>query len=104
MVSIVNNFGAAAYQRIDKMLVGQSSDTKAVSVQQSFSDFISNTVNNTGDVLKKAEAATIGGLLGTVPLDEMALAVTEAETSLKTMMSIRDRVINAYQDIIKMPI
>jgi flagellar hook-basal body complex protein FliE len=104
MVGITNSFGAAAYQRIDKMLVGASSDTKNISVQNSFSDFISDAVNKTESVLQKSEAATIGGLLGTVPLDEMALAVTEAETSLKTMMSIRDRVINAYQDIIKMPI
>jgi flagellar hook-basal body complex protein FliE len=104
MVGIINNYGAGAYQNIDKMLVGNSGDTKSVSAQSTFSDFVSNAVSNTETVMKKSETATIGGLLGNVPLDEMALAITEAETSLKAMMAIRDRVINAYQEIIKMPI
>jgi len=89
---------------MQKMLVGSSSDTTQVQDKGSFADIVTNTVNDTEKVLKTAEQATIGNVMGTVPVDELAIAVSSAETSLKTMMAIRDRVINAYQDIIKMPI
>ena len=41
---------------------------------------------------------------GKADLTDVVTAVSEAETALNTVVAIRDRVISAYQDIIKMPI
>lgn len=37
-------------------------------------------------------------------LHELVTAITNAELTLQTVVGIRDRMINAYNDIIKMPI
>ncbi len=39
-----------------------------------------------------------------VDLSTLVTSVASAELSLSTLVAVRDRVINAYQDIIKMPI
>jgi flagellar hook-basal body complex protein FliE len=50
---------------------------------------------------KSAEA--IAGT-GTANLTEVVTAVNRAELALQTTSAIRDRVVQAYQDIMKMPI
>ena len=43
-------------------------------------------------------------IAGTADLGEVVSAVTNAEITLQAAVVIRDRVIQAYQDIISMPI
>lgn len=68
-----------------------------------------------GQLLKKAAADFVGTLdkgeqtsmqavTGKADLTAVTEAVTNAETALQTVVAVRDRVIAAYQDIIKMPI
>jgi flagellar hook-basal body complex protein FliE len=47
-------------------------------------------------------AATAGSKDGS--LVDVVTAVAEAETTLQTVVAVRDKVIAAYQDIMKMPI
>ncbi len=44
------------------------------------------------------------GIAGTADLREVVTAVTNAEVTLQTALAIRDRVIQAYKDVISMPI
>jgi flagellar hook-basal body complex protein FliE len=41
---------------------------------------------------------------GSADLASVTQAVTDAQVALQTVVAVRDRVISAYQDIIKMPI
>jgi flagellar hook-basal body complex protein FliE len=43
-------------------------------------------------------------LANATELHELVTAVANAELTLQTVVAVRDRVISAYQDIIKMPI
>ncbi len=43
-------------------------------------------------------------LVGKADLTDVVTAVSEAETALNAVVAVRDRVISAYQEIIKMPI
>jgi flagellar hook-basal body complex protein FliE len=43
-------------------------------------------------------------IAGKADLTEVVTAVTNAEITLKTVLAIRDRVIQAYQEIARMPI
>ncbi|MDE3060115.1 MAG: flagellar hook-basal body complex protein FliE [Pseudomonadota bacterium] len=53
----------------------------------------------------KAETAQMSALTGgKADLTSLVTAVSDAELSLNTVVAIRDRVINAYNDIIKMAI
>jgi flagellar hook-basal body complex protein FliE len=52
----------------------------------------------------RSEAASLKAASGKASLQDVVEAVTAAELSLQTVVSIRDRVISAYQEIMRMPI
>ena len=43
-------------------------------------------------------------LVAPTDVSQVVMAVTNAEVTLETVVAVRDRVIQAYQDILKMPI
>ncbi len=51
-----------------------------------------------------SEKVSLQSLTGDSGLADIVTAVSSAEVTLETVVSVRDRVIQAYQDIIKMPI
>jgi flagellar hook-basal body complex protein FliE len=71
----------------------------------SFGDFLQKAINETVDTGKASEhqmAATAAAKDSSIV--DVVTAVSEAETTLQTVVAVRDKVIAAYQDIIKMPI
>lgn len=71
----------------------------------SFGDFLEKAINdtvNTGKASEHQMAATAASKDSSIV--DVVTAVSEAETTLQTVVAIRDKVIAAYQDIIKMPI
>jgi len=46
----------------------------------------------------------MGAIAGTGNLTDVVSAVAKAELTLQTTVAIRDRVVQAYQDIMRMPI
>ena len=53
---------------------------------------------------EKGELMSAKAIAGTADLREVVTAVTNAEVTLQTALAIRDRVIQAYNDIVSMPI
>ena len=41
---------------------------------------------------------------GTADIQEVVMAVSNAEVALQTVVAVRDKVVSAYQDILQMPI
>jgi flagellar hook-basal body complex protein FliE len=57
-----------------------------------------------GADIKASETKAVEALTGRASLQDVVEAVTEAELSLQKMTAVRDRVISAYQEIMRMPI
>ncbi len=53
---------------------------------------------------REAEARSGAALLGEGGVTEAVLAVARAELALQTTVALRDRVVSAYQDVMRMPI
>lgn len=70
----------------------------------SFSEILKATIGNTADAVKASENTGINALNGNMDLVDVATSVQNAEIVLETVVAVRDKVIAAYQDIIKMPI
>ncbi len=51
-----------------------------------------------------AEARATQAIAGQGSLTEVVTAVSKAELALQTTVAVRDRVVQAYQDIMRMPI
>lgn len=69
-----------------------------------FSTMVKDVVGSAVQAGKSAETMSLQAISGTADISQVALAVTNAEMSLQTVVAVRDRVIQAYQDILKMPI
>lgn len=56
------------------------------------------------EIGRSAEAASTAAMLGQGGVTEAVLAISRAELALQTTVAIRDRVVAAYQDVMRMPI
>ena len=70
-----------------------------------FGDVLSGAVKNIAETQKKAETMTIKVAQGeNIPLQDVIQAVSEAEMTLQTFLTVRDKAIEAYQEVIRTPI
>jgi flagellar hook-basal body complex protein FliE len=69
-----------------------------------FGEMVVDAIGDTSNQLHKAEEIGKSALVDGASLEELAGAVNNAEITLKTVVAVRDKIISAYQDIIKMPI
>ncbi len=56
------------------------------------------------DSMKEAEKSAALGTAGKANLQEVIIAVSSAELMMQTVVALRDKVISAYQEIIRMPV
>lgn len=69
-----------------------------------FSDLLQNVMGNMTQATKVAETQMSASIQGQGSLVDVVTAVSSAEASLETVMAVRDQVISAYQEIMRMPI
>jgi len=70
-------------------------------------DFMSMVKDAAKDAIKtgqKAEALGIAGVAGQADLMDVVQAVGNAEVTLQTVVAVRDKMVNAYQELMRMPI
>lgn len=69
-----------------------------------FGAMISDTVNKVVESGQKADDKMMAQAVGKIDVVDVVTAVAETEVAVQTLVSVRDRVISAYQDILRMPI
>ena len=70
----------------------------------SFGDMVRNVAEKSIETMETGEQASANAVMGTANLTDVVEAVTAAELTLQTVVSVRDRMMSAYQDIMRMPI
>ncbi len=70
----------------------------------SFGALVREELASTKSALARGEAMAVAGLLGKASIQDVVEAVSSAELSLQKITAVRDRVIAAYQEILRMPI
>ena len=69
-----------------------------------FQALLTQTLNDAVTAGRAGETATIDALAGRASLQDVVQAVNAAEITLQTVVAVRDRMIAAYQEIMRMPI
>jgi len=69
-----------------------------------FAALLHDAADTAVDTLRKGETQTLKAAAGTADINQVVIAVSEAEMTLQTVVALRDKVIQAYQDILRMPI
>ncbi len=92
----------AAYQRAASGDAAPSS--KAPAGGSAFADLVKTAAEGAMATAQAGEAASIAALQGRADISEVVTAVAEAELTLQTVIAVRDKALDAYHDIIRMPI
>ena len=102
----VNVAGAvAAYRNAASKLLEPGLPARDAAAPDNFGSMVKDAVGSTADTLAKGEALSTAAVTGgKADLTSVITAVTNAELTLQTVVAVRDKVITAYQDILRMPI
>ena len=87
-----------------EMAAKSGTDVRAATQGDGFAGMVKSALENTTQTLKKSEALTNQALVNPADLGQVLTAVASAEITLQTVVAVRDRVVQAYQDILRMPI
>ena len=98
--TIAANAYANLARLMDPSAAGKSSDASG----PSFGDLLKDAIGNVVDGGRKADQQTTAMAAGKANVMDVVTAVAETDVKVSTLVSIRDKVISAYEDIMKMPI
>jgi len=69
-----------------------------------FSAYVKEAAGDAVDILRQGEALSKEGIAGKADLNDVVAAVNDAEMTLQTVTTLRDKIVQAYQEILRMPI
>ncbi len=96
---------AAAQSQAAKGLGGMGGDAASgLTGGGGFGDLVKNAMNEVMQSSRHAETQMKAQVQGKAELLDVVTAISSAEASLETVMAVRDQVISAYQEIMRMPI
>lgn len=100
---------AAAYGRSLKTLAPSMGESAAATAGNgeaggSFGSMIETMVGDAAGSLRKAETESARQVAGKGDMIDVVTAIGAAETALDTVVAVRDRVVSAYSEIMRMQI
>ena len=101
----INPANAAAAYKSAARAVLPSGPAGAAEGGPTFGSLVENAAKEALSTAKGAEVLGTRAAAGAnVELTDVVTAVSNAEVTLQTVVAVRDKVISAYQDIMRMPI
>lgn len=70
----------------------------------SFADLLQSSVQDSIETMRTGEDMSAKAVTGEADLTDVVQSITAAELTLQTVVSVRDRMVSAYQEILRMPI
>src|SRR5271155_2288059 len=98
--AIAANAYAAAARILDTGGAPKASDAAGLS----FGDMLKDAIGGVLDTGRKSDAQTVAMASGKANVMDVVTAVAETDVAVSTLVSVRDKVIAAYEDIMKMAI
>lgn len=94
-----------AYGGVAQALGGALGGKEAGGAQgPGFGDILNTAIGSVSKAGNAAETAVTNAAMGKGDLVDVVTAVAAAEATMETVIAVRDEVIKAYQDIMRMPI
>ena len=95
---------ANAYASLAKIMEQPGAGKAAETGGPSFSALLKDAVGSVLDAGKKSDAQSVAMASGKANVMDVVTAVAETDVAVSTLVSVRDRVIQSYEDIMRMPI
>ena len=95
---------AGAYAATQSLLNTPAKSGGPAAAGANFSSLIQSAVSGVAQSGKAAETQAMAAASGKADIVDVVTAVAESEAALETLVAVRDRVIAAYEEIMRMPI
>jgi flagellar hook-basal body complex protein FliE len=96
---------ANAYANLARILENSSGPGKGAEAGgPSFASVLKDAIGSVVDAGRKSDAQTVAMASGKANVMDVVTAVAETDVAVSTLVSVRDRVIQSYEDIMKMTI
>ncbi len=85
---------------------GEPADTKKSGNdihQGEFADLVKSAIKEAVRIGERSETLSIQGISDKADISKVVTAVSEAELTLQTVITVRDKVLDAYKQILRMP-
>lgn len=69
-----------------------------------FSEALKEAMTSVAEAGKTSDQTAMAQIAGKADMIDVVTAVTETELAVQTLVSVRDRMISAYQEVMRMPI
>lgn len=93
---------ARAYQQAANAT--RTASAGGASEQIDFGSLVQDAIRQAGQTASVAENQALAVAGGQADIVDVVTAIAAAETQLQTVIAVRDQVISAYQEILRMPI
>ena len=93
-----------AYQRINEYDIDTNTLHENSNGLDSFASMINNSLQDSIDIQYNAEKMSIKGVSGQADMKDVIMSVQNAESNLSAVLSVRNKIVKAYLDILSMPI
>lgn len=77
---------------------------EALPARGSFPDLVAKAVKSAVNTVRQGESVAAAGLQGKASAQEVVQATMSAELTVQAVVAVRDKLVNAYLDIMRMPI
>lgn len=68
-----------------------------------FADLVKGALKQAAEIGREGEQKSLAGVTDRADLSSVVTAVAEAELTLQTVVAVRDKVIESYKQILRMP-
>ena len=103
--SLVSSAAVKGDYRTSQSMTGQKGEGIAEEASaNSFSNMVRSASENALDTVRAGEATAQAGLRGEADTQNVVEAMMAMESTVKVAVSVRDRFVEAYQEILRMPI
>jgi flagellar hook-basal body complex protein FliE len=101
----ISNLTSMAQERIMGRGVENAQETAPTAAgQKSFSETLVSMLQDVNEIQKDADSSTKAFAEGKGSLHGVMIAMEKAEISLRALNSVRGKLIEAYQEVLRMPI
>jgi flagellar hook-basal body complex protein FliE len=103
-IAAANAYAALARLGDQTASIGRGVAPAAEAAGPNFSSVLKDVINAVSDAARKSDGQAQAVATGRSNMVDVVTAVAETETAVQTLVAVRDKVISAYEDILKMPI
>ncbi len=97
-----------AISAYNRALKGEAPGTAAVGESEpksgEFADLVKSAIREAIEIGKTSETQSMAGIQDKADLNQVVTALAEAEVTLQTVVTVRDKMVEAYKEVLRMTI